>query len=90
MPLSRSKCSTASRIADRRLLGLTSAGCMLRTNDAQFRHLGAPEVLQLHQLPHRRVAIALQQFADDLQAHLEADEALQRTIVKIGRDPLPL
>ncbi len=31
-----------------------------------------------------------QQLANDLQTHLKADEALQRTIVKIGRDALPL
>src|SRR4051794_36728835 len=41
----------------------------------EFRHLCAPEILQLHQLAHSGVDIAFQQFANDLQAHLKADEA---------------
>src|SRR5438552_10078070 len=34
--------------------------------------------------------IARQQLADNLEPHLKTDETLQRTIVEIGRNALPL
>ena len=65
-----------------------------RTHVAHVRahvpHLRFRQLLKLLQLLESGFAIALQNLAEDLEAHLDADEALQRAIVKIGGDPLSL
>ena len=53
---------------------------------AQVAHLGLRQRLQLFQIVHAGVEIALHHLAQDLQAHLQADEALQRAIVEIAGD----
>ena len=37
-----------------------------------------------------KMEMTQQELADQLQAHVKRDEALQRTVVEIGRDALPL
>jgi hypothetical protein len=65
-----------------------------RTHVAHIRahipHLRFRELLQLLQLQQSGFPVALQNLAEDLQAHLDTDEALQRAIVKIGGNPLTL
>src|ERR1039457_583749 len=46
--------------------------------------------LQLLQVAHPRVQIPIHQLAQDLQPHLQTDEALQGPIVEIAGDPHPL
>jgi len=46
--------------------------------------------LQLLQLLQAGFPVALENSPEDLQAHLDTDEALQRAIVKVGRNPLCL
>ena len=63
---------------------------MLRTKLRKIGHLRLAQLLQLVEFPGAGFDIALQQLADHLQAHLKADEALQRAVVKIGGDALAL
>ena len=57
----------------------------------QFLHLLLRQILQVSsRVVHARAEIAFQELAQDLQAHLQADEALQRTVMEIGSDPLAL
>ena len=53
---------------------------------AQVAYLVLGQSLELFEVVHAGVEIALQQFAQNLQPHLQADEALQRAIVEIGGD----
>ena len=56
---------------------------------AQLLHLLLGQILQISQIVHAGAHVALQQLAQNLQAHLQADKALQRPIVKVGGDALP-
>ena len=58
--------------------------------DPQVADLGLRQRLQLHKVLHARLEIALQKLAQDLETHLQTDEALQRAIVKVRRDSLAL
>ncbi len=57
---------------------------------AQVADLGLRQRLQLHEVLHARMEVALEKLAQDLQAHLQTDEALQRAIVEVRRDSLAL
>jgi hypothetical protein len=48
----------------------------------------AGELLEFFEFGDGFHRVAIHDFANDLQAHLEPDEALQRAIVKIVRDAL--
>ena len=57
---------------------------------AQVANLVLRKRLQLPQIFHAGVEIAVEQLAQDFEPHLEADEALQRPVVEIGGDALGL
>ena len=79
------------RLSDALRLTPSSAGRMLRTKLLKLAHLHAAQVLQLAEAFLRGgVYVARQQLLDDLQPHLEADEALQGAVVKIGGNPFAL
>ena len=53
---------------------------------AQVADLRLRQRLELLEIAHAGVEIALHELAQNLQAHLQADEALQRPIVEIAGD----
>src|SRR5262245_30104304 len=79
-----------NRLANRRPKRLRRDLSRLHAADkgAKFSDLRPPQVLQLHEFAHGRLDIPAHQLANDLQSHLEADKALQRTVVKIRGNAL--
>ena len=57
---------------------------------AQLAYLGFAQILQLAKFFGGGLDVARQKLFHDLQAHLKADEALQRAVVEIGGDALAL
>ena len=57
---------------------------------AKVADLGLRQPLQLLEILHAGIEIPIEQLAQDLQPHLEADEALEGAIVEVGGDALAL
>ena len=90
MPLSFWKLSIDPPRRDREVGAFQLHGPHAVQKGAQLADLRPRQFLHLLQFSRARLEVALQQLAHDLQPHLQADEALQRPIVEIGGDPLPL
>ncbi len=78
-----------------RLSGCRQADAVLgRTHAAdeaaKLADLVLTEILQLAKFVGGGGDVASQKLFDNLQAHLKADETLQRTVMEIGGDALPL